>query len=63
MPLVPGYSRKAISANIALLRKEGRDQAQAVAIAFSNARKYAKRISDRKKREAILARLTEKKGR
>lgn len=60
MPLHPGYSRKAISANIAKLIREGRSRDQAVAIAFAHARKYAQRISDRKKREAVLRRLSEK---
>lgn len=39
MPLVKGKSRKAISSNIRTLRRENKPQKQAVAIAFSVARK------------------------
>jgi hypothetical protein len=37
MPLRKGRSRKAISRNIATLRREGRPRAQAIAIAMSKA--------------------------
>lgn len=39
-PLKPGRSRGVISHNISMLRREGRPQKQAVAIALNNARKY-----------------------
>ena len=39
MPLKSGGSKKVISANISELRSAGRPQKQAVAIAFSEARK------------------------
>jgi len=37
MPLLPGKSKKAISANIKELMDSGRPQKQAIAIAFSHA--------------------------
>lgn len=43
MPLVQGKSRAAISQNIKTEMKAGRPQKQAVAIAFSQARKGEKR--------------------
>ncbi len=43
MPLKPGKSKRAISANIAELRRSGRPAKQAVAIAESVARRKPKR--------------------
>jgi len=49
MPLVKGYSRKSISKNIRTMRREGRPQKQAIAIALSTARR-AKSKARRRKR-------------
>lgn len=43
MPLKRGKSKKVISENIRELRRSGRSQKQAVAIALSNARKKRKK--------------------
>jgi hypothetical protein len=39
MPLEPGNSKQVISDNIATERRSGRPEKQAIAIAFSNARR------------------------
>lgn len=39
MPLKPGSSKETISENIAMLRREGRPEKQAVAIAYNNAKR------------------------
>ena len=54
MPLRSGSSRSAISANIEELRKSGRPQAQAVAIAMSKARGGARVLGRKKKRAARI---------
>lgn len=43
MPLKKGSSRKTISSNIRELRKSGRPQKQAIAIALSEARRSKRR--------------------
>jgi len=62
MPLVSGYSPESIAENIRRLVREGYDQRQAAAIAYSKAREAAKKIKDPHKRAAILRRLSRKKG-
>jgi len=43
MPLRPGKSKKIVSSNIRELKKAGKKQKQAVAIALNKARSYGKR--------------------
>lgn len=49
MPLVPGKSDKAVSANISELVHSGRPQKEAVAIALSKAGRNRKKIGIKKK--------------
>jgi len=51
MPLARGKSRKVVSSNIRKLRKEGRPEKQAVAIALSEKRRSAKKKAAKKKRK------------
>jgi DNA-binding Lrp family transcriptional regulator len=62
VPLKSGYSREAISARIRRLIKEGYPKDQAVAISYAKAREAAKKISDPRRRQAILRRLSKKGG-
>jgi len=62
VPLVGGYSQKAISERIRQLVREGYDRRQAAAISYAKAREAAKKIKDPHKRAAILRRLSRKKG-
>lgn len=50
MPLTPGKSKKAITANIKKLKGEGYSQSQAVAIAMSTSKQSKKRPSKKKRR-------------
>lgn len=47
MPLPGGYGKKAIGQAIGIEMKHGKPQKQAVAIAFSNARRNAKKAGAR----------------
>lgn len=49
MPLVPGKSKKSISENIAIERKHGKPEKQAIAIAMSEAGMSKKKKKDKKK--------------
>ena len=49
MPLLPGKSDKAVSANISELVHSGRPQKQAVAIAMSKAGRTRKKVGVKKK--------------
>lgn len=54
MPLKGGYSKADISSNIATERKAGRPEKQSVAIAFSQARRSAKRAGRPGKVRALM---------
>lgn len=47
MPLIHGYSRRSISANIATERRAGKPRAQAIAIALNEARRAARKSGRR----------------
>lgn len=49
MPLIQGYSKKSVSANIREEMKRGKPQKQAVAIALSVASEAKKKAKKRKK--------------
>jgi len=48
MPLIKGYSRKSITNNINTLRREGKKQNQAIAIALDIARREHKKRKGKK---------------
>lgn len=58
VPLKIGYSGKTISNNIASLISAGLSKKHAASIAYSIAREAAKRIPDRRRRQAIMRRLS-----
>lgn len=60
MPLKQGYSRETIQQNIREMIRAGHPRDQAVAAAYAQARKAAKKIKDPKRRAAILRRLAKK---
>ena len=57
MPLVEGYSRQAISKNIAELVKSGRSKRQAIAIAMRVAREAARKELSGSKLATVMRKL------
>ena len=54
MPLVKGSSKEAISSNIGTERNAGKPRAQSVAIAFSEARRSAKKAGRAKRVRELM---------
>lgn len=60
MPLQSGQSKETIRRNIAEMTKAGHPRSQAVAAAYAQARKSAKKVKDPHRRAALLKKLGRK---